>query len=269
MPIGMLDSGVGGFSVLREVRTLLPHEPILYFADEGHLPYGPRSREQIRTFVDAIARFLREQGCDLIVIACNTANAAALHDLRDRMPDFPIVGMEPAVKPAAEHTRSGVIGVLSTKVTNQSELFASVVDRFAQHVHVEARVCPDFVLLVERGAPHNAESARIIAENLESLKTSGADQIVLACTHFPFLTDQIQAYFGPDTTIIDPAPAVARQVKRVMGNQPALTDAPGLITYFTSGDVAHFAWLRERLISVTTGEIIPVTWRGETQVILS
>src|SRR5512139_3275570 len=114
-PIGMLDSGVGGLSVLREVRRVLPAEAIIYVADQGHLPYGQRQRDEIRAFVEGIARFLIDQGCKLLIIACNAANAAALHYLRDTLPALPIVGMEPAIKPAAEHTRSGVIGVITTQ----------------------------------------------------------------------------------------------------------------------------------------------------------
>ena len=262
--IGMLDSGVGGFSVLREIRALLPHESILYVADEGHLPYGPRSRDEIRSFVVGIAQFLRDRGCSILVIACNAANAAALHYLRGQMPDIPIVGMEPAIKPAAEHTRTRAIGVLTTRASYQSELYASVIDRFAANLRVESRVCPDFVLLVERGAPHDDLSRRIIAENLASLKQSDVDQVVLACTHFPFLTDQIADFLGPGVTIIDPAPAVARQVKRVMEDRALRTHSSSLGTacYYTSDEPDHVAARLRDLLGEESAAVYAAHWQG-------
>jgi glutamate racemase len=133
-PIGLFDSGVGGLSVLAELRRLLPHESFLYYADEAHLPYGPRDRDEIRGFAAHIAEFLLARDCKLLVIPCNSASAAALHWLREKYPNLPIIGMEPAVKPAAEATRTGVIGVIATRATRQGELFASVVDRFAANV---------------------------------------------------------------------------------------------------------------------------------------
>jgi glutamate racemase len=152
-PIGLLDSGVGGLSVLREVRALLPHENLLYIGDQIHLPYGVRPVDELRGFVDGIARWMLGHGCKMIVIPCNTASAAALSVLRATFPQMPIVGMEPAVKPAAQNTHTGVIGVIATQTTFQGELFASLLDRFAKHVRVETQVCPEFVLLAEQGAP--------------------------------------------------------------------------------------------------------------------
>ncbi len=215
-PIGVLDSGVGGLSVLRQLRHLLPSKSFLYYADEAHLPYGPRSRDEIRGFVFSIADYLIQRHCKMIVVACNAANAAALHPLRAAYPALPIVGMEPAIKPAVEATHSGVIGVITTRASYQSELFASVLDRFAQTVQVETQVCPELVLLVERGIPDTPETRAIVANYLKPLRDAGIDQLVLGCTHFPFLTDMIRDYLGDQVGIIDPAPAVARQVKRVL-----------------------------------------------------
>jgi glutamate racemase len=263
-PIGMLDSGVGGLSVLREVRRLLPAESILYVADQGHLPYGPRQRDEIRGFVSGIARFLIEENCKLIVVACNAANAAALHDLRQMYPDIPIVGMEPAIKPAAEHTQSGVIGVITTKATFQSELFSSVIDRFAQGVRVETQVCPELVILVEQGAHDTSQSRAIIANYLEPLKAAHIDQLVLGCTHFPFLGKQLQAELGPGVTIIDPAPAVARQVGRVL-EQHHLANAPTAISsvrYITSGDPERLRGLLASLLGERQTDIRAARWDG-------
>lgn len=261
-PIGMLDSGIGGLSVLREVRRLLPGEPVLYVADEGHLPYGPRPRDEIRTFVCDIIQCLLDQGCKLIVIACNTANAAALHYARERFPDVPIVGMEPAIKPATEHTRTGVIGVIMTKATYQSELFASVVDRFAQGIRVEALACPELVTLAEQGAPDTPEARAIIAQYMEPLKAAGIDQLVLGCTHFPFLIPQLQAHLGPGVTIIDPAPAVARQVGRVL-EQRSLSNSAGPnapVRYVTSGDPDHLERLLKQLLGEQQADIYAARW---------
>ena len=147
--VAVFDSGVGGLSVLREVRRQLPNEDVLYFADQGHVPYGPRSKQEIQRFVRGITHFFLEHDAKVIVVACNTASAASLHDLRAAFPQIPFVGMEPAVKPAAQNTQAGVIGVIMTWTTYQGELFASVVDRFADGVEVVSQICPDFVTLVE------------------------------------------------------------------------------------------------------------------------
>jgi glutamate racemase len=263
-PIGMMDSGVGGLSVLREVRRLLPGESIIYVADEGHLPYGPRERDEIRRFATGITRFLIARYCKLIAIPCNSASAAALHHLRGLFPDLPIVGMEPAIKPAAEHTRTGVIGVITTKATYQGELFASVLDRFAQGVRVETQVCPDLVLLVEQGAPDTPEARATIANYLKPLKAAGIDQLVLGCTHFPFLEKQLQAELGPRVEIVDPAPAVARQVGRVLEQRGLASDpkAAAHVRYVTSGDPDKLRRLLARFIDEHHADVQSARWEG-------
>jgi glutamate racemase len=265
-PIGMLDSGVGGFAVLREVRAMLPHESIIYVADQGHLPYGPRPRDEIRQFVSAIVKYLIDQNCKLIAIPCNAANAAALHYVREMFPDMPIVGMEPAIKPAAEHTKTGVIGVITTKATYQGELFASVMDRFAQNVKVETQVCPDFVLMVEQGAPDTPESRNVIKNYIAPLQAAGIDQLVIGCTHFTFLESQLKDELGPNVEIVDPAPAVARQVKRVL-EQRGLLHAPSgssTVQYITSGDPDHMRYLIDILLHEATPDVIAARWdRGQ------
>jgi glutamate racemase len=250
-PLGLMDSGVGGLSVLREVQRLLPAEPLIYVADQGHLPYGTRSRDELRGYVEGIARYLWAQGCKMLVIACNAANAAALHHIRACFPDWPVVGMEPAIKPAAQRTRTGVIGVITTKATFQGELFASVVDRFAQGVQVETQVCPDFVTLVEQGLPAPA-TREAVAHYLAPLKAAGIDQLVLGCTHFPFLTPHLSAYLGAGVEIVDPAPAVARQVERVLAQRGLLKDSdqPGAIQVITTGDPAQFTRVVRGLLNL-------------------
>jgi glutamate racemase len=249
-PIGLLDSGVGGLSVLREVRRLLPNERLCYAADQAHLPYGARTVGEIRQYVEQIVRFLLQQDCKLIVIACNAANTAALHHMRRLFPDVPIVGMEPAVKPAAERTRSGVIGVLTTQVTAQGALYANVMTRFAQGVRVITQVCPQLVRLVEEGAPEDDAARQLVAECVAPLQAAGADQIVLGCTHFPFLMPHLRAALGTAAAIVDPAPAVARQVQRVLAARCALNEsaAQGDVRYFTSGAPEQFSRVAAQLL---------------------
>lgn len=239
-PIGVLDSGVGGLSILREIRAQWPAEPLLYIADQAHVPYGPRTIEEVRAFTTAIARYLIEQRAKAVVVACNTASAAALHPLRARFPTIPFVGMEPAVKPAASNTHSGAIGVIATEATFQGELFASVVGRFARGVQVETLACPEFVLLAEAGETDTPRARNIIRRRLQPLLDAGIDQLVLGCTHFPFLKDAIRDAVGPRVTIVDPSPAVARQVGRVLDERGLRHEgpAPGRVLACTTGDPA-------------------------------
>lgn len=241
-PVGVLDSGVGGLSILREIRALMPAEHIVYVADQGHVPYGPRTIEQVRDFTVKIARFLLAQQVKLIVVACNTASAAGLYALREQFPAIPFVGMEPAVKPAARDTRTGVIGVIATEATFQGELYASVVGRFAQDVRVETRACPEFVLLAEAGQTDTPAARDAAHRCLAPLVAAGIDQLVLGCTHFPFLKAAIQAEVGPGVTIVDPSPAIARQMAAVLDRDGLRhpDGAPGSVIYYTSGETVTF-----------------------------
>ena len=237
-PIGIFDSGVGGLSVLRAIRAQLPNENLLYFADQIHVPYGPRSLEEVRQFSEAITRYLLEQGSKLIVVACNTASAAALHYLRETFPDVPFVGMEPAVKPAAEHTSSGVVGVLETPATFQGALYASVVERFANGVTVLQNTCVGLVEEIERGAVDGDKAKEILESALRPMLGRGLDTVVLGCTHYPFAIPQIEAICGDSVRVIDPAPAVARQVERRLAALGILSsgNAQDNVTLYTSGD---------------------------------
>lgn len=261
-PIGVLDSGVGGLSILREIRRQLPAEDVIYFADQGHVPYGPRPLAEIRAFTHAITRFFLQHGVKAVVVACNAASAASLHALRESFPDVPFVGMEPAVKPAALNSRSGVIGVLTTKATNQGELFASVIDRFAAGVRVETQVCPEFVALVEGGEFESAAAYEAVGAALAPLLAAGADQLVLGCTHFPFLAPAIAAAAGPDVAIVDPSAAVARQTGRVIDACRSAPGHAGAVRYYTSGDPAAFLALAGRLVDepVAADQVQGVRW---------
>lgn len=256
--IGVLDSGVGGLSVLREIHRLLPDHPTTFLADQAHLPYGSRPKIEIFAFSDAITRFLRARDAAVVVLACNTASAASLIDLRARYPDFPFVGMEPAVKPAAETTQSGVIGVLATHTTATGDLYRRTVARHAAAVRVIMQVAPDLVRLVEDEAWDTDAGIDILRANLAPLLDAGADQIVLACTHFPFLADAIKRIihteYADQAALVDPSAAVARQVERLIevkhrSSMEAASVSP-THEYFTTGNPAHFRGMMRRLIGV-------------------
>jgi glutamate racemase len=241
-PIGLFDSGVGGLSVYREVRRLLPHENLIYLADQAHVPYGPRTLEEIRRFSEGLTRFLLAREAKAIVVACNTASAAALKELRATFPETPFIGMEPAVKPAAERSRTRTIGVIATPATFQGQLFASVVDRFAQGVRVVTQTCPGLVDEIERGNLDGPPVTRILEPALAPLREAGIDRLVLGCTHYPFVVPAIRRILGQAVEIVDPAPAVARQVQRVLDERgvPNSSLDPGSEWFATSGERARF-----------------------------
>jgi glutamate racemase len=234
--IGLFDSGVGGLSVWREVVRRMPHQATLYLADSAHCPYGPRPPEEIRRFSLGIARFLVEGGAGLIVVACNTASAVALESLRAEF-DVPVVGMEPAVKPAAERTQAGHIGILATAGTVNGDLFRNTSARYAQNVMVHVQVGDGLVERVEAGQADTPETEALLRTYLRPMLDAGVDQIALGCTHYPLLMPAIRRIVPKGVAIIDPAAAVARQVERVLmlaGIQSDETCVAGH-HFFTSG----------------------------------
>ena len=251
--VGIFDSGVGGLSVLRAIRSLMPEEALVYVADQGHVPYGPRPMAQIQDFSEEITRFLLARGAKMVVVACNTASAAALHHLRATFPDVPFVGMEPAVKPAAEQTRSGVVGVLATPATFQGALYASVLERFAYGVTVLQDTCPGLVGRIEQGDLSGTETRQILENALRPMLAKGADTVVMGCTHYPFVIPLIEQIGGGRLRVIDPAPAVARQAKRVLesrGIQAGGKEKAG-VQYYTSGPVESFDSLLFKILGET------------------
>ncbi len=250
LPIGLFDSGVGGLSVLRAIRQQMPVQPVIYFGDQAHVPYGIRSLEEVRAFSTAVTQFLLQQGAGLIVVACNTASAAALHSLRQAFPEVPFVGMEPAVKPAAETTQSGVVGVLATPATFQGQLYASVVERFAQGVTVLQDTCPGLVAEIEKGNLGGKETRLILERALWPMIAAGIDTVVMGCTHYPFVIPLIEDIAGPSVRVIDPAPAIARQAGRLLAQHGWLAEgsAPVRTRFITSGDPRTMAALLPVLI---------------------
>ena len=261
VPVGIFDSGVGGLSVLRAVREFMPEQDILYLADQAHVPYGPRPLLQVREFAEGITRFLLDRGARLIVVACNAASAASLHYLRNTFPDVPFVGMEPAVKPAAEQTRSGVVGVLATPATFQGALYASVLERFARDVTVLQDTCPGLVAEVESGNLEEDAVREILTNALTPMLQAGIDTVVLGCTHYPFVIPLIQEIAGPGVRVIDPAPAIARQTRRLLSQNGWGLNGTGSIQCFTTGPVESMKLLVKQLL----GDDLPVehaTWEG-------
>ena len=242
--IGIFDSGSGGLSVLKEIRKVLPSGHFIYYADNAHCPYGEKSQDYIRDRARAVTRLLLDKGAELIVVACNTATGAAIAALREEF-DVPFVGMEPAVKPAALGTRSGVIGVLATAGTLKASKYLNTKGLYQDDVRIEEHVGEGFVQLVERGELDGPEAERTVRASLQPLLDAGADIIVLGCTHYPFLRPVIERIAGPDVRIIDPAPAVARQVLRVLESRSADADPAspgnppgGTLELLSSGDPA-------------------------------
>ena len=214
--IGIFDSGSGGLSVYREIVKMLPAERYVYFSDNAHCPYGEKSPEYIRERASAITDILLGMGADIIVAACNTATAAAISYLRENYPDVPFVGMEPAVKPAALGTRSGVVGVLATAGTLRGSKYLDTKGKWGGNVRVVEHVGQGFVELVEEGRLDGPEVESVVRASVEPLVKEGADVIVLGCTHYPFLRPVIQRIAGKDVRIIDPAPAVARRTADIL-----------------------------------------------------
>jgi glutamate racemase len=220
-PIGVFDSGIGGLSVLLALRTLLPHEDYLYCADTAHAPYGEKSEAYIRERCFALAEFLLAQGAKALVIACNTATAVALKDLRLRY-TVPVIALEPALKPAVAASRSGVVGVLATRRTVESAHFQGQVARYGGAAHILPQPCPRLVTLLESGAQDTPEMAAALQGYLAPLLAEGADALVLGCTHFVFLRDAIQALVGTNIALFDSGAGVARVLRDRLHSMNAL-----------------------------------------------
>ena len=266
-PIGIFDSGVGGISVLRAIREQMPEENVIYVGDQGHIPYGPRPMEQIRAFSEAITNFLLARQARIVVVACNTASAAALTYLREKFPQVPFVGMEPAVKPAAEQTLTGKVGVLATPATFQGALYASVVERFANGVELFQNTCNGLVQEIERGNLAGDETRRILEDALLPMLDNKIDTVVLGCTHYPFVIPLIQQIVGENVRVIDPAPSVARQVRRLLeaGGMKNPAVGRGEVRFYTSGDQAGLKSLLPVLLR-EEGQIEKVEWLDDATI---
>ena len=238
--IGIFDSGVGGLSVFREIRRLLPEESYIYYSDNAHCPYGEKSVDYIIGRAREITSFLISKGAGIIVVACNTATAAAIATLRD---EFPVrfIGMEPAVKPAVKSTRTGVVGVLATAGTLKADKYLHTREKFSEGVKIVEHIGQGFVELVEKGILTGIEAESIVTDSVKPLLDEGADRIVLGCTHYPFLSETIAKtanalYPDREIEIIDPAPAVARHLLDIMKTEALIHNEGFSIELFSSGD---------------------------------
>jgi len=253
--IGVFDSGVGGLSVLREIRRELPFEHLLYIADSGYAPYGDRPASVVQQRAHAVTAFLIDQGAKAIVVACNTATAVAADSLRATF-TLPIVAIEPAVKPAAARTRSRVVGVLATTNTLASAKFANLVEQYAGGAAVLTQASPGLVEQVESGELDGTRTRALVERYVDPLLEEGADTLVLGCTHFPFLAPLIQDVAGPNVAVIDPAVAVARELRRRLATTGLLSPSttPGWERFWTSGPID------------TIGPIVSRLWGKEVEV---
>ena len=236
-PIGVFDSGIGGLTVVRAMTRHLPHENITYFGDTARVPYGPKSSQVVRDYAAQDTDVLMRLNVKAIVIACNTATAIAIADLRAHFA-VPIVGMEPAVKPASTHSRTRCIGVLATSGTLASDKFASLLARFGRDVEVHVQPCSGLVEQVERGALNSDATRALVEKYVTPLARRGVDTIVLGCTHYPFLRPVIAEFAGANVSIIDPNPAVARELRRQLerSHLRAPADHPGTEKFWTSAE---------------------------------
>ncbi len=263
-PVAVFDSGVGGLSVLRHIRDQLPHENLLYVADQAHIPYGSHSRQDVTGFVTTITAALLELPIKALVVACNTASAAALTELRHSFPQLPIVGMEPALKPAAAATRSGVVGVLATPGTFASPRYASLMTRFAPGLDVYEDPCLGLVQRIEQGDLDGPETQAIVRRAVEPMLAAGADVLVLGCTHYPFIMPLLQRVSGEQVVIIDPAPAVARQTANVLQQNQLAAPVSHDVTFrcLTTRDPHRLSRMSSNLLGYSC-PAEAVVWQGD------
>lgn len=242
-PIGVFDSGLGGLSVLREIRALLPSEDLLYYADNAYCPYGIRGRNEIQERSERISRMLIDEGAKAIVVACNTASAMAIEHIRLEFPGTPFVGLEPAVKPAVKLTRSGRIGVLATPRTVAGERLRWLIETHANGIEVRTVAATGLVELVEAGTLSGPEVVAALRPLLHPMLEAGADVVVLGCTHYPFLRGEIEAYVGAGIPVIDSGLAIAQRTRAVLRQHGLLNERAGtgslrMMTSAELGDVA-------------------------------
>lgn len=249
-PIGVFDSGAGGLTILSTLRQELPHENYIYIGDTAHVPYGQRSDGEITELSIAAVRFLVEQGAKLVVVACNTASQAALNTLRATF-NVPIIGVVPAVKPAARATRKGRVGVAATNQAAKAAYLQHLIDEFAEGIQVYAVGCPELVALVEDGIFDGPEAEQTVRHALQPLLAADVDVIVLGCTHFPAMRPLIERVVGKHIQIIDSGAAIARRTRSVLDAEGLMhpTGEQGQLHVWCSGDPTAFTSVASKLLS--------------------
>ena len=256
--IGLFDSGVGGLSIFREIHQLLPDQSTLYVCDQAHVPYGPRTHTEVRRFTTAMIQYLINKDANPIVIACNTASGAALQHVRKVYPETDFVGLVPAVKPAAESTKSGRIGVLATAGTFRGKLYLHVKNEFAIDVVVYQETVPGLVEQIENGNIDSKKTRDILEKALLPMLSKDIDRIVLGCTHYPFAEKIIQEIIGDEIQIVEPGEAVARRVQSILGNFPS--DNNPEHQFLSTGDTFILKTALERLLNMKNVEVQSLHW---------
>ncbi len=255
-PIGVFDSGIGGLSILHSIRQLLPDEDLIYVADSAHAPYGPKGEEFIRQRSLHIMQYLAHRQVKAVVVACNTATAAAIAVLRERYA-IPLIGVEPAIKPAAEQSLSGVVGVLATSGTIASDKFLTLQSRFSGQTQILTRAGTGLVELIEQPQIDEAAVLALLESFIKPMQNKGADTLVLGCTHYSLIRSQIAKVAGPDMKIVDAGTAVAKELQRrlLTHGLNSLTPASHPVSFVSSGDLA----VQQRLLARYWPESAAVT----------
>jgi len=260
--IAILDSGVGGLTVAKEVMRQLPQERVLYFGDTARAPYGPRSKEEVVRFTEQIVDYLLQFDPKMIVIACNTATAVAIERIRARV-SVPVLGViAPGARAAIKQTKNGQIGVIGTEGTIRSGAYETALRRIAPYVRVVSLACPAFVPLVERGLFRSEEAVDVVCDALRPLRRETIDTLILGCTHYPFLADRIQACMGKGVALISSADQTARDISTVLYHSGQLASARELPVhrFFCSGDPATFQWIAQEWLGEQI-QVTPVMWQ--------
>jgi glutamate racemase len=256
-PVGAFDSGVGGLSIWRAIRKLLPKESMDFLADSGHVPYGEKTTAQLEDLTSRITRFLLDRDAKMIVVACNTATVHAIGYLREAFPEVPFVGVVPVVKTLSRRTRTGTIAVLSTPATSKSPYLAGLIQEFAPDMHVVNVGCDGLENAIESGQVRTRTTTALLERHLAPVRDSDADVVGLGCTHYPFLRSRIKSMLGPGVRLYDPSRPVARRVRQLLEQSDALASNPQpAFRFYTTGDAAVFNSVASKLLRtpVTTAE---------------
>ena len=248
--IGIFDSGIGGISILRAIRNLLPNDDLIYVADSLYLPYGTKTPSWIKQRSITICKFLEKENSNAIVVACNTATGAAISSLRESF-NLPIIGIEPALKPAAENTKTGAVGILATAGTLASEKFDQLKTKFAKDLVIIKQPCHGLVELIENGNWNNTELKTLVNQFLEPMMQASVDKIVLGCTHYPFIKNTIQEIVGPDIELIDPSIPVASELKRRLGmDETNRQTSAGEMFFYVTGERNRFKVIVDKFLNI-------------------